>query len=396
MKRIVLVIGFILALSAIVWFGWYRANHNIIESETATPQSNVEIDEPEPVAERIEARWLFAGEVFWGRKMEQVAQTQSNPYSYLFSQLNSLKPDNYDAWLAHLECPVTSTIVPFSVQVEQLIFNCPPEYLTEFASWFDAVSLANNHIDNIDGIRGLKETRANLEKVDVQYYGHFDSAVTEDICEVVSLPVRVIYNDSSEREELFPVALCGYNNVFRLPTKTELDVIEDYAGRFFTVVSPQQGAEYADTADSIKVETYSAMIDRGADMVIASHPHWVQNTEVYKGKLIMYSIGNFMFDQEWSEEVKRGAVLDLLLNIDYDETTQKWLELANSCLAFQDNCLEDANDSKLTKPTPQLVFGLVSVLHENALTRLAPDNIHQLNIQRTNWDQTRLKLNPHD
>lgn len=341
---------------------------------------------------RVEARWLLAGEVFWGRRMEQVADTKENPYTYLFSKLDTFEPEKYDAWIAQLECPVTDTDIPYSVQTTQLLFNCQPEYLPEFAKWFQAVSLANNHADNVNGLSGFNQTRENLEKFSVQYYGHYDNSQTDDICEIVALPARIIMSDSTEQEATLPIAMCGYNNVFRLPTDRELDEITRYSEHFYTIVSPQQGAEYEAAADNIKRQTYRTMVERGADLVVASHPHWVQNTEVYKGKLIMYSVGNFMFDQEWSEETKRGVALDLILSSEYTSALQDLLDLGPDCVSFKDNCLS----AQLAKPTFTGTYALVSSLHENALTRKAPDTIHQLNLTRTNWENTRLMLNPHD
>ena len=346
--------------------------------------------EPQPVS--IEARWLLAGEVFWGRQMERIAEAQDEPYEYLFSQLSSLKREQYDAWMAHMECPVTDANISFETQATSLIFNCRPEYLEEFEEWFTAVSLANNHMDNVNGVEGLKQTRANLEDVGVQYYGHFDNSVKSDICEVVSLPVRVNYDDESVQNGSLPVAMCGYHNVFRLPTEAELDEMERYAGRFFTIASPQQGAEYQPVADEIKVETYRAMIDHGADLVVASHPHWVQNTEVYRGKLIMYSVGNFMFDQEWSEDVKRGAALDLSISLSYEKSLDAWLDM--DCAKFKDKCRQAAEDLLLAKPKFSFEYDLISVLHEGGRTRKAPEAIHKLNLIRTNWLKALKELNP--
>ena len=63
-------------------------------------------------------------------------------------------------------------------------------------------------------------------------------------------------------------------------------------------------------------------IENGADIVIGSHPHVVQQSENYKDRMIYYSLGNFIFDQYFSEETKNGLVLeveidpnDLILNI---------------------------------------------------------------------------------
>jgi poly-gamma-glutamate synthesis protein (capsule biosynthesis protein) len=49
-------------------------------------------------------------------------------------------------------------------------------------------------------------------------------------------------------------------------------------------------------------------------MVIGNHPHWVGAMEVYKGKPIWYALGNFVFDQTWSEPTMEGITLELTFN----------------------------------------------------------------------------------
>ena len=53
------------------------------------------------------------------------------------------------------------------------------------------------------------------------------------------------------------------------------------------------------------------IIDSGADMVIGNHAHWAGAMEVYKGKPIWYALGNFVFDQTWSEPTMEGITLEL-------------------------------------------------------------------------------------
>lgn len=77
------------------------------------------------------------------------------------------------------------------------------------------------------------------------------------------------------------------------------------------IVYPHWGAEYTAQPNADQKRVGRAMIDAGADMVIATHPHWVQGAELYKGRLIAYSLGNFVFDQTWSVETEQGAVLEL-------------------------------------------------------------------------------------
>jgi poly-gamma-glutamate synthesis protein (capsule biosynthesis protein) len=51
------------------------------------------------------------------------------------------------------------------------------------------------------------------------------------------------------------------------------------------------------------------MVDAGADIIVGHHPHVIQNYEVYKGKPIFYSLGNFIFDQYFSKETQEGLAV---------------------------------------------------------------------------------------
>jgi poly-gamma-glutamate synthesis protein (capsule biosynthesis protein) len=82
----------------------------------------------------------------------------------------------------------------------------------------------------------------------------------------------------------------------------------------FIVVTMHGGTEYTATANAGQITFAHAAIDSGADIVIGAHPHWVQNKETYKDKPIYYSLGNFIFDQSWSEQTKKGLVLKITLS----------------------------------------------------------------------------------
>jgi poly-gamma-glutamate synthesis protein (capsule biosynthesis protein) len=69
--------------------------------------------------------------------------------------------------------------------------------------------------------------------------------------------------------------------------------------------------EYEMTSNQKQKDLSHAWIDAGADMVIGAHPHVRQESEIYKDKHIYYSLGNYIFDQWFSSEVKTGKVLDI-------------------------------------------------------------------------------------
>ncbi len=71
------------------------------------------------------------------------------------------------------------------------------------------------------------------------------------------------------------------------------------------------GIEYTKDPTREQQQVARAAIDAGADMVLGVHPHWVQAIESYKGKLIIYSLGNFIFDQDWSRPTMEGMLLHM-------------------------------------------------------------------------------------
>ena len=121
---------------------------------------------------------------------------------------------------------------------------------------------------------------------------------------------------------------------------------------------PHMGAEYKPVPDQIKTDFYHRLIDAGADVVLGDHPHWIQTTEAYKGKLIVYSMGNFMFDQNWNPELMRSAAIHTRLTIK-EGALEEWLSFGTECRIYQDDCLEHAKQQNLTRLQPGYEFSAV-------------------------------------
>lgn len=76
----------------------------------------------------------------------------------------------------------------------------------------------------------------------------------------------------------------------------------------FLIVFMSWGIEYTNKPTSHQQELAHAFIDNGVDLVLGSHPHWVQAIEFYKDKPIVYSMGNFIFDQSHTLETRQDMV----------------------------------------------------------------------------------------
>jgi hypothetical protein len=371
-----------------------QKNSKISQSENSQfVQSTISSTLPKPIQiTSVKMNTLFLGEVFWGRYIDDWSKLSPLKYDYPFSGLNTLEREKYDAWIADMECPITSTYIDSVTQDDTLAFSCPSEYTASASKWFSAFTLANNHTDNMEQVNGLGQTRDDLEKNKIQYFGHFDNAIEKDICEIVSLPARTQDVNNKEVKVSFPIALCGYHNVFKLPTESQIAVINQYSKYFPTIVMPHQGKEYTYQADGLQEDFARQYIDQGADAVVGTHVHSVQNTEVYKNKLIVYSLGNFIFDQQASPQVRRGFALNLDFNYKYDSNLQKFIDLGIECQKFQDNCLQKAIADGLKKPSFTINYDAIPLDNSNKLAKKATPEIASEILARINWQQTAEKL----
>lgn len=337
-----------------------------------------------PVTEHqvsLQGKYLLNGTVTWTRGVEQQAGSDVHQP---FSQLNTFNRSAYDVWTASLECPITSHNLTFREEVDTLVFNCPERFLLPATKYFGIYDLANNHTYDQNGETGLAETRRNLDAAGVQYFGSYDSSDTKNICEVLSLPVRV--SDGSRGS--LPVAFCGWQYFGRAPEERELAVMDRYAAIMPVFAFVEAGMEYRSQADDTQVAVGRALIDHGAEFVIINSPHWVQNTEVYKGKLVVYSMGNFIFDQ-LDQETNRSASVDVAMTVDAAPDLKNWLKLGPDCATYHDTCLQTAEQQRLAKLHPHYQFGVVAGQNGYRVVPHKADAATQKAVEdRTNWFQT--------
>lgn len=352
------------------------------DGETVAPPPPPPV--PKPVS--AEMKIMLAGTTFWGRRTGQYVVNNGYGFDYPFSGLDQLGREDFDAWIAGLECPVTDGGYDYYQEEQLLSFNCAPEYLPEAAKWFTAFSLGNNHTDN-RGAEGLESTKQYLSENGIQYFGHYDYWNTTDVCGPVVISVQVKYDIGEPREHKLPVAFCGYHGFIGIPTYEARAEISRWAEVMPVIVMPHMGVEYQPSSDGLRESIYREMIDLGADMVIADHPHWVQNAEVYNGKLIVYSMGNFMFDQIWGGdlEVERSATIGAYASfgvLDYE----KWDDVSEKCRADRFGCIDFVKASGLPKLATDWKFDYRATVNNGAYVTVLADEYQQAAVgARLNW-----------
>ena len=77
------------------------------------------------------------------------------------------------------------------------------------------------------------------------------------------------------------------------------------------IVSIHWGNEYLPNPEKWRVDLAHQLVDVGADIIHGHHPHVLQPKEIYQDKPIYYSLGNFIFDQNWSIETSKSEIVNM-------------------------------------------------------------------------------------
>lgn len=185
-------------------------------------------------------------------------------------------------------CPLTQTGMVFcgdEKNIEGLLF-----------AGIDVANLANNHSENYGKV-GLDYTKSLLTQNGI-LYSDDNNARPEQSRRVT---IKQFNN--------LDFGFLGYNALLPLDNNLIASQIKDAKTKVdILVISYHWGAEYQSLPAKETINLAHFSVDNGADLVIGNHPHWIQPPEIYKGKLIMYAHGNFIFDQMWAEKTKEGVV----------------------------------------------------------------------------------------
>jgi poly-gamma-glutamate synthesis protein (capsule biosynthesis protein) len=205
-----------------------------------------------------------------------------------------------DISVANLENPL-STAGPHDAPA--CVFRALPETVKVLLDGgFDVVSLANNHTLNA-GREGVLQTLNVLEKNSIQYCGAWrdKSKIGEPTYATAGEgPVRLGFIGITD----LSFGHGSYNKVSADRSNLAAQIKQAKQHCDLVVVSVHWGDEYKPLPNQRQRNTAHAAIDADADLVLGHHPHTLEGIEAYKGKPILYSMGNFVFDQREGERME--------------------------------------------------------------------------------------------
>jgi poly-gamma-glutamate synthesis protein (capsule biosynthesis protein) len=220
-----------------------------------------------------------------------------------------------DLVFGNLECSITPGR---KIGRNEMVFHAAPGVESTLKSvGFDVVSLANNHMPDF-GKTGIINTIKYLDEAGIAHTGageNASKAFSPAYVEVRGVRFAFLaYNDTDVVPDSYEATNDHHGTaIMNIDTLTKA-VTQAKLNSDFTVVSMHSGYEYKFVPNKAQVNFAHAAIDSGADLVLGHHPHVVQTLEKYNGKYILYSLGNFVFDQMWSQKTREGMVAKIYIS----------------------------------------------------------------------------------
>lgn len=221
---------------------------------------------------------LGTDDKFTFNTMPAVLKKNNNDYSYFFKNVSSIfKSDDFTT--ANLETTLTnSNKKRYKGSGTTYNFKASPDYAKALTSaGIDSVNISNNHIYDY-GDQGISDTIATLNDNNIKYFGEGHKLITEIKGIKFGFLGYTGFSDSSD---------------FLQTMKNDIQYLKSQ--NCIVILNIHWGVENQYKQNAVQTHIAHTAIDSGADLIIGHHPHVVENLEVYKGKLICYSLGNFCF-----------------------------------------------------------------------------------------------------
>lgn len=260
--------------------------------------------EPQPV------RLLFSGDIY-------LSDHVLNAYDRA-GDISGVLDDGYRSLIGEADYFAANQEFPFSSRGQQApdkqyTFRLPESRVSLMNEiGVDLVTLANNHALDF-GTDALLDTVSTLDQAGILHVGagaDSEAARQPAIVDVNGVRVgfigasRVIPVASWTAGASSPGMLTAYDPALLVQTIQETRPLCDYL-----VVLIHWGVERAEMPVDHQTSLSRQCIDAGADLVVGSHPHVLQGIEYYRGKPIVYSLGNFIF----GSSIPRTALLEVSL-----------------------------------------------------------------------------------
>ncbi|HUY79501.1 MAG TPA: CapA family protein, partial [Ktedonobacterales bacterium] len=253
---------------------------------------------------------IAVGDIMLGRGVNN-QMIANNDYLYPYRPIHD-ELMTADFRVANLECMITDLVAPPTDPSTFTFISAKKAVDGLVYAGFDTLTLANNH-SNAEGQTVFQDMLATLRSNNILPCGGGDTlteARAPAIKTVKGVRIAILSYDNIAPQGPFATDTSWGLAPIDVTTLPQ-DIAAARAQADIVIPYFHWGIEYTKDPTQYQQQTARAAIDAGATMVLGNHPHWTQGIENYKGKLIIYSMGNFIFDQDWSEATREGMLIHL-------------------------------------------------------------------------------------
>jgi poly-gamma-glutamate synthesis protein (capsule biosynthesis protein) len=327
MKKIIVVLSLVAVLITSLYClnELIRNNSKAVTAITSLTQEPAATNAPTPVPTPVPTpevteppvlKLMAVGDIMLGRSVGKRLEKTNEGYDTAFSNVTGLLKQG-DIVFANIEAPMTDSMHSLSKE-KKIILKSSPKCIDALKSaGFNLISLANNHmLDYYD--TGLFDTMSILEKNGFKFSGggkNLEEARKAAIIEKNGIRMGLLsYTDMAQYTYAGSpsISYAADTDKSGVAPRIYEYISEDIAGLKEKVdlvaISLHWGVEESFTITPQQVEFAHKLLDEGADMILGHHPHQFQGIEIYKGKPILYSLGNFIFDQNDPENMETFIV----------------------------------------------------------------------------------------
>jgi len=272
---------------------------------------------------------IFTGDIMLNRGVEYQIQKQGdNDFRFPFLNIAPAL-ENADLVFGNLESQISDK---GQNQGSIYSFRADPKAIEglKFAG-FNILGLANNHSFDY-GREALQDSINRLIEADISPVGagnNGSQAFSPTIKTIGETSIAIFaYSQGPDAwqatNDNLGIAIISEKNLERI--KDDIALAKKLAD--IVIVSMHAGNEYETTPTKEQILFAHSFIDAGADLIIGHHSHIIQNSEIYKEKQIFYGLGNFIFDQGFSEETMENEIIEVVIeNGEIERITPKTVKI---------------------------------------------------------------------
>lgn len=253
----------------------------------------------------------FLGDLMLGREVGANYKLNNNPI--VSNEIKDVMSHS-DFILANLEAPLAGNL---KEENDIMTFIADPKTLSE-VKFIDAFSLANNHINDAE-IKGVEETIKQLNNKNFIWNGFYIDTYKPILIEKKDFKCAIICCT-----DVLNIQISDKNYKRKLLWLDSLEIdecIKFYKNEgYFVILYVHGGIMFSRYPNPKFREILHSKIDKGGDLIVTVHPHVIGSQELYKDKLIFYSLGDFVMDG--NSERRRSS---MILNVKIDN---------NSCVTY--------------------------------------------------------------